>query len=87
MEKKTFKVPVEWEVWDFVEVEAESFEKAIKYVLDNKDEIPLGTTPEYIDGSYKISSEEEILLCTQDPRFPKELADFLHNNFGYGNAI
>ena len=53
---KTYKVPVEWAVYDFVEVEAESFEDAIQYVIDNRDEIPLGTEPEYIDETYKINS-------------------------------
>lgn len=52
--KKKFSIPVTWEVWDRVEVEAESIEEAIKYVKKNIDLIPLGTEPEYIDGSYKI---------------------------------
>lgn len=52
--KRKYYIPVCWEVWDKVEVEAESLEEAIKYVQDNIDEIPLGTEPEYIDGSYKI---------------------------------
>lgn len=52
--KKKFSIPVTWEVWDKVEVYAESIEEAIQYVRDNLDTIPLGTEPEYIDGSYKI---------------------------------
>ena len=52
--KKKFSIPVTWEVWDRVEVEAETLEEAIKYVKENIDTIPLGTEPEYIDGSYKI---------------------------------
>lgn len=51
---KKFKIPVEWSVWDKVEVEAETIEEAIQYVKDNIDTIPLGTEPEYIDGSYHI---------------------------------
>ena len=51
---KKFSIPVTWEVWDKVEVEAETIEEAIQYVKDNLDTIPLGTEPEYIDGSYKI---------------------------------
>lgn len=51
---KKFSIPVTWEVWDKVEVEAETLEEAIQYVKDNIDTIPLGTEPEYIDGSYKI---------------------------------
>lgn len=51
---KKFSIPVTWEVWDKVEVEAETLEDAVRYVRENIDEIPLGTEPEYIDGSYKI---------------------------------
>lgn len=54
---KTFKIPVEWTVTDIVEVEAETFIDAVQYVIDNADEIPLGTEPNYIDGSWKISAE------------------------------
>lgn len=55
---KKFSIPVTWEVWDKVEVEAETIEEAIQYVKDNLDTIPLGTEPEYIDGSYKIDDGE-----------------------------
>lgn len=51
---KKFSIPVTWEVWDKIEVEAETIEEAIQYVKDNLDTIPLGTEPEYVDGSYKI---------------------------------
>lgn len=51
---KKFSIPVTWSVWDKIEVKAETIEDAIKYVKENIDEIPLGTEPEYIEGSYKI---------------------------------
>lgn len=51
---KDYYIPVNWEVWDKVKVEATSLKEAIKYVKEHIDEIPLGTEPEYIDGSYKI---------------------------------
>lgn len=51
---KKFSIPVTWAVWDKIEIEAETLEEAIRYVKDNIDEIPLGTEPEYIDGSYRI---------------------------------
>lgn len=56
--KRMYYIPVTWEVWDKVEVEANSLEEAVKYVKDNIDDIPLGTEPEYIDGSYKIEDGE-----------------------------
>lgn len=55
---KKFSIPVTWEVWDKVEVEAETIEDAIQYVKEHIDEIPLGTEPEYIDGSYRIDDGE-----------------------------
>ena len=55
---KKFSIPVTWGVWDKIEVEAETIEDAIQYVKDNIDTIPLGTEPEYIDGSYKIDDGE-----------------------------
>lgn len=51
---KRFYIPVTWQVWDKVEVEAETIEEAVQWVKDNIDEIPLGTEPEYIDGTYQI---------------------------------
>lgn len=51
---KNYYIPVTWQVWDKVKIEATSLKEAIKYVKEHIDEIPLGTEPEYIDGSYKI---------------------------------
>lgn len=59
---KRFKVPVTWEVYDTVEVEAETAEEAVKYVEDNLDYIPLGTEPEYVNGSYKTDVEDISLV-------------------------
>ena len=52
--KKKFYIPVEWAVWDKVEVEAYTLEEAVRNMKENIDKIPLGTEPEYIDGSYHI---------------------------------
>lgn len=78
-----FKVPVEWAVCDFVKVEANSFEEAVGYVVRNRNEIPLGTGPEYIDGSYKINSEDELLTSEDDSNYVKELTKLL-TSYGYG---
>lgn len=51
---KKFSIPVTWKVWDKIEVAAETIEEAIKYVKEHIEEIPLGTEPEYVDGSYQI---------------------------------
>lgn len=80
-----FRVPAEWSVYDFVEVESDNFEEAIKYVIDNRDIIPLGTEPEYIDGSYKISSEDDIVGDEYDENYVKQLSELLQS-YGYGKA-
>ena len=54
---KTFAIPVSWEVSDFVFVNANSLKDAVKFVLENEDSIPLGTEPNYIDGSYLVDPE------------------------------
>ena len=51
---RKFYIPVTWQVWDKIAVEAETIEEAVKYVKDNLDIIPLGTEPEYIDGSFAV---------------------------------
>lgn len=65
---KNYYIPVTWQVWDKVEIEAKSLKEAIEYFKEHSDEIPLGTEPEYIDGTFQIddgndgeSSMEETL--------------------------
>ena len=36
-----------------------TIEEAIEYVKNNINEIPLGTEPEYIDGTYKIDDGKD----------------------------
>lgn len=54
MEKKIYLVPVYWEMFGRVSVEAESAEKAIEYALDHIDEYKLPEKAEYIDGSFEV---------------------------------
>ena len=53
MSKQVFKIPVSWEVYGSVDIEAESLEEAIEIFDDTEDEISLPTNNEYIDGSFK----------------------------------
>ena len=57
--KKVFSLPVIWQVWDKVQIQADSIEEAVQYLKDNIDTIPLGTEPEYIDGSYRIDDGDD----------------------------
>jgi hypothetical protein len=56
-EKKRFVIPVSWEVYSTITVEANSLEEAIAYCEEHSDEIPLGSDTHYIDGSYRIDAE------------------------------
>lgn len=60
---KSFIVPVSWEVYSTVEVEADSYEEAVKIAKDNIDDIPLGDS-EYVDESYKVDDSFD-----KDPKF------------------
>ena len=52
-----FMVPVTWQVFDKVCVQAASLQEAIDYVKLNADEIPLGSDPSYVSESYEIAEE------------------------------
>lgn len=53
-----FRVPVEWAMCGWVTVEAETPTEAIKTVREQSDTIPLPEDGEYIDGSFKINSDD-----------------------------
>ena len=74
MKKQIFKIPVEWAVYETLEIEAETLEEAVKYVEDNLEEIPLGEG-DYIDGSYKITGSDE--------NSGSELVKYIKENFNY----
>ena len=56
--KKTFKIPVTWEVCRFVNVSAETIEDAIKDFKENIDEYELPDYSDYVDGSFTLSTNE-----------------------------
>lgn len=58
---RKFKIPVCWEVYSHIEIEANSLEEAIKIFdekEDSEDDFPLPTDPVYRDGSFKREDEE-----------------------------
>lgn len=64
----TYKIPVTWEVYSHIKIEAESLEKAIEIfdAKENSDEnYSLPTDPEYVDGSFKRENEETCSLNNQ----------------------
>ncbi len=54
----TYKLPVIWEVYDTVKIEATSLEEAIEIFEETKDNIPLPTDPEYVDDSFQLSDSD-----------------------------
>ena len=56
--KKTWKVPVTWEVYSTVEVEAETIEEALAIVIKDEDDMPLPTENYYVDGSFRPTTED-----------------------------
>ena len=62
---KTWNIPVTWEVYGTVKIEAETLEEAIKIFDKREEEISLPLDSEYIDGSFKREDYEIIELNNQ----------------------
>lgn len=56
--KNVYTIPVTWEVYDTITVRANDLLEAYHWAVKNVDTIPLGTEPEYVDGSYKVGDIE-----------------------------
>ena len=54
---KEYKIPIEWQMFGYVEIKAESLEKAVEYFCENENEFDIPSDSDYIDGSFKISTE------------------------------
>src|SRR5690554_438011 len=65
--KKIFEVPVSWEVYGVIKVEANSKEEAIKIAESNLDDFSLPTESFYVDDSFDLSSDslEELKAMTE----------------------
>ena len=58
---KTYKVPVVYTMYGYVEVEAESPDEAVKEVEDGGGDMPLPMDGEYIEGSFEVDVEGSAL--------------------------
>lgn len=65
--KKTWKIPVTWEVCGEVDIEANSLEEAVEIFKEKSDEIPLPEQSFYVDDSFKLTTDniEEIKVMTE----------------------
>jgi hypothetical protein len=57
---KTFKIPVTWEVYGVVEIEAETLDEAIAIFDDTEDQVALPTDWDYVDASFRREDEETV---------------------------
>ena len=53
----TYKIPVTWEVYATVEIEATSLGEAVVIFEETKEDIPLPTDPEYVDDSFRLTDK------------------------------
>lgn len=68
--KEEFVLPVSWQVFSQIKVQANSLEEAFEWAKEHLDEIPLDTDADYVDASYEISAEspEECELYNSQSR-------------------
>lgn len=67
-----WKVPVTWEMYAAISVEADSLEEAMEIARDREGKIPLPVDGYYVDGSWDLScNEPESVLCFQSPEAQK----------------
>lgn len=54
---KTWKIPVTWEMYGNVVVEAATLEEAMNIARDDDGVIPIPDDSDYVDGSWRLSYE------------------------------
>lgn len=62
---ETWKIPVCWEVCSVINVSANTLSEAMQIARDENNEIPCPVFPDYVDGSWQLSTDDEeiIRLC------------------------
>lgn len=76
---KTWKIPVTWECYGMVEVEADTLSKAVEYVREDPDDMPLPNDFDYVDGSFgpSVDDVEEIRCLYNNNQTDLPLAETL----------
>lgn len=57
---KTWRIPVVYQMWGLVEVEADTLEKAIEFARDEDSPIPLPYDAEYLNGSWEVDLDGNV---------------------------
>lgn len=55
---KKQRIAVTWEAAGFIEIEADSLEEAMNKVKENPDDFSLPYESDYVDGSFRLSTED-----------------------------
>ena len=64
--KKEFIIPIYWQVAGRLKVQANSLEEALDWANEHEDEIELDSDAEYLDGTFEIEQEEDIIQMYTD---------------------
>lgn len=59
---KCWHIPVTWESYGVVEVEADTLSEAMEIAADESSDIPLPNDGDYVDGSWKLSDYDEDMV-------------------------
>ena len=54
---KTYKIPVVWQMYGYVEVEADSMVEAVDKVQNGNGDMPLPDTADYVEGSFEVDHD------------------------------
>ena len=61
---KKWEIPVTWEVFGKVVVEADTLAEAMHIAKDEEEVLPLPDESDYVDGSWRITEEDEDFIRT-----------------------
>lgn len=56
-ERKTWRIPVTWEMNGCIKVEAETLAEAMEIAKDDDGVIPIPTDSSYVDGSWELGMD------------------------------
>ena len=59
---KTYKVPVVYQMYGYVYVQAESMDEAVDKVQNGNGDMPLPDTADYVEGSFEVDHDGIVFL-------------------------
>ena len=61
---KSWSIPVTWEVYGRIVIEANTLEEAMEKARDDEGVIPLPDENDYVDGSWRVTEEDVEIVRT-----------------------